>query len=201
MYPFNFKMGQTIQTNAPGVTANHSFLAHLVILAAAAVSADMDGILAAVVNDGTTQEIINGITQPPAPRNITATAGGTATDIGTIQVTVEGTNYADEVITEILPAFTLDTAGTVSGSKAFKTITKITIPPHDGLSATTSIGFGDVLGLPYRLDRNTLLVTFLNNTKESVDPTVSVDASNIESNTVDLNTALNGTQVDLHLIV
>jgi hypothetical protein len=201
MYPFNFKMGQTIQTDAPGVTANHSFLAHLIILAAAAVAADSDGILAAVADNGAEQVITEGIANPTAPRNITATAGGTATDIGAIQVTIEGTNYADEPITEILPAFTLDTAGTVSGSKAFKTITKVTIPAHDGLGATTSIGFGDVLGLPYKLGRNTLLATFLNNTKETVDPTVNVDDVNIEGNTVELNTALNGTQVDLHLIV
>jgi len=36
-------------------------------------------------------------------------------------------NEAGEAITETLPAFTVDTAGTVTGSKAFKTITSITI--------------------------------------------------------------------------
>jgi hypothetical protein len=201
MYPFNFKMGQRIQTDVPGITANHSFLAHLIILAAAAVAADADGILAAVADDGTEQVITEGMIDPAAPRNITATAGGMSTDIGAIQVTIEGTNYADEPIIEILPAFTLDTAGTVSGTQAFKTVTKVTIPAHDGLGATTSIGFGDVLGLPYKLGRNTLLAAFLNNTKETVDPIVNVDDVNIEGNTVELNTALNGTQVDLHLIV
>jgi hypothetical protein len=201
MYPFNFKKGQTLQTNAPGVIADQSFLSHLVTLSAAAVAADTDGILAAVADNGAQQEITEGFTQPPVPRNVTATAGGTATDIGAIQVTIEGTNFAGEVITETLPAFTVDTAGTVSGSKAFQTVTKVIIPAHDGLGATTSIGFGDVLGLPYNLERDTVLAAYLNNTKEGTDPTVMVDADNIESNTVELNSALNGTQVDIYLNV
>jgi hypothetical protein len=198
MHPFNVNKGQLIQSDVTGLAVDMGFIAHLVIVAAAAVAT---GILAAVADDGTEQVITEGMIDPAVPRNITATAGGTATDIGAIQVTIEGTNYADEVITEILPAFALDTAGTVSGTQAFKTVTKVTIPAHDGLGATTSIGFGDVLGLPYKLGRNTLLATFLDNTKETVDPTVNVDDVNIESNTVELNTALNGTQVDLHLIV
>lgn len=201
MYPYRFTMGQKIQTNVPGVSVDRSFLAHMIVLAAAAVAAATDGVHAAVVDNGAEQVIITGITNPAVPRNITATAGGTATDIGAIQVTIEGTNYADEVITEILPAFTLDTAGTVVGSKAFKTITSITIPAHSGLGATTAIGFGEVLGIPYKLERNTVLAAYMNNTLESVDPTVLVDADNIENNTVDLNNALAGTQVDLYLMV
>lgn len=201
MYPYNQKMGQTIQTNAPGVSCDHSFLAHIQVAATDAIAASTTGIHAAIANTGVQQVITTGITNPSVPRNITATAGGTALDIGAIQVTVNGTNYADEVITEILPAFTVDTAGTVTGSKAFKTITSITVPAHDGLGATTAIGFGEKLGLPYLLAHNTVLATYLDNVKEGTAPTVAVDAAAIENNTMDLNSALTGTVVDAYLIV
>jgi len=171
--------------------------------AANAVAADTDGIHAAVTDTGEEQEITEDITNPTAPRNITATVGGTAGDIKAIQVIVAGTNYDDEAITETLPAFTVDTAGSVVGSKAFKTVTSITIPAHDGTGATTSIGWGDKLGLPWELSRNTVLYkqTFLNNVVEATEPTVAVSASAIESNTIDLNSALNGTAVDSSFIV
>jgi hypothetical protein len=108
---------------------------------------------------------------------------------------------ADEVITETLPVFTANTAGTVEGSKAFKTITSITIPAHDGTGATTSIGFGDLLGLPYKLAHNTVDAAYVDNAKESTAPTVAVSSTAIESNTIDLNTALSGKVVDVYLKV
>ena len=173
------------------------------VAAVNAVAADTDGVHAAVTDTGEEQTITTGITNPAVTRNITATAGGTAGDIKAIQVVITGTNYDDEEITETLPAFTVNTAGTVSGSKAFKTVTEIVIPAHDGTGATTAIGWGDVLGLPWLLSRKTNLYkqTFLNNVVESTEPTVTTSASAIESNTIDLNSALNGTAVDSYFIV
>jgi hypothetical protein len=141
------------------------------------------------------------ITNPGTPRNITATVGGTAGDIKAVQVIVAGTNYNGEIITETLPVFTVDTAGTVSGSKAFATITSITIPAHDGTGATTSIGFGEALGLPYKLAHNTVLEAYLANVKEATAPTVAISATALESNTIDLYSALNGSIVDIYLLV
>jgi hypothetical protein len=201
MYPYNHKMGQIIQSSVKGVAVDWAFLAHLQIPAADAVAADADGVHAAVEDTGEEQEITAGITNPTVPRNITATAGGTAGDIKAVQVVVEGTNYADEEISEALPAFTGNTAGIVVGSKAFKTVTKVTIPAHDGTGATTSIGFGDKLGLPYKLAHNTVLAAYLNNVKEGTAPTVAVSATAVESNTIDLNSVLNGSVVDAYLMV
>ena len=141
------------------------------------------------------------ITNPTIPRNITATAGGTSGDIKAVQVTITGTNYKDEVITEVLPIFTVDTPGSVTGAKAFKTVTQISIPAHDGTGATTAIGFGDVVGLPYLLAHNTVLRAYLNNTLEGTAPTVVTSATLIESNTFDLHSALDGNAVDLYLLV
>ncbi|MGE3798393.1 MAG: hypothetical protein AB7G88_11185, partial [Thermomicrobiales bacterium] len=83
--------------------------------AAEAVAANTNGVHAAHTDDGAPEVLTTGITNPPCPRNITATAGGTAGDIKAIQVLIEGTNFLDEAISETLPAFSVDTAGTVQG--------------------------------------------------------------------------------------
>jgi hypothetical protein len=131
-----------------------------------------------------------------------AVAGGTATDIKAIQVIIAGTDFADQAITETLPAFTVDTAGTVAGTKAFKTVTSITLPAHDGVGATTAIGFGEVLGLPYKLAGNTVIQAVFGGVKEATAPTVAVSSTVLAANTVDLNTALDGAHsVDVYLMV
>lgn len=201
LFPTKPFAGQVLQTNAPGVTIDYGFLAHLVVTAANATVSSTTGIHAAVTDNGAQQVVTTVITQPSVSRCITATAGGTNTDIKAIQVIIAGTNDAGEAITETLPVFTVDTAGTVIGSKAFKTVTSITIPAHDGTGATTAIGFGEKLGIPYKLAHNTVVFAFLGGTKEATAPTVTVSATVLESNTVDLNSALNSTIVDVYFIV
>lgn len=150
---------------------------------------------AAVTDNGSEQTISSAITDPDVPRCITATAGGTAADIKAIQVTINGTDANGATITEDLPAFTENNAGTVTGSKAFATVTSIVIPAHDDTGATTSIGTGDKLGLGAHLARNTVIAAYLDGTKEGTAPTVAVSASDLSSNTVDLNSATNGDEV------
>lgn len=159
-------------------------------------AADTDAVLAAVTDTGEDQVITEGISNPDAARNVTATAGGTATDVKAVQVIVAGTNVYGEAITETLPAFTVNTAGSVTGSKAFKTITSITIPAHDGTGATTAVGVGTKLGLPVKLDRDTIVNAYLAGVRETTRPTAVVFSSSaVESNTVVLNSTLNGTAV------
>lgn len=158
------------------------------------------GILAAVTDTGVQVVISTGIMQPDVARNITATAGGTAGDIKAIQVIIAGTNREGAAITETLAAFTVDTAGTVAGVKAFKTITSITIPAHDGVGATTAIGFGDILGLSRRRRRKSLRNTYLAEVVEGTPATEVADAADLEKNTIDLNSALNSTQVKAEYI-
>ncbi len=152
-------------------------------------------VLAAVTDDGTEQTITTGFTDPPTPRVLTATSAGTAGDIGAIQVTVNGTDEFDEVLQEVMPVFTVDTATTVTGSKVFKTITSVVIPAHDGTGATTSFGLGDTLGLGVLLTRNSVLATFFNGVLESTLPTVNFNSTDIESNSILLNSALDGSAV------
>ena len=150
---------------------------------------------AAITDTGSPQTVTTGITNPDVVRNINATAGGTTADIKAIQVVVHGTNLSGDVISETLPVFTVNTAGTVSGSKAFKTVTSVVIPAHDGTSATTSFGYGSVVGLGVLLATDSVVNAYLNSVREATRPTVKLSATAIESNTASLASSLDGNAV------
>lgn len=206
-YPKNPALGQVIQSDVSDENPDMGFVAHVAWTAAEAVAADTDGILEATTDLGT--GAANVITtfdgQPPCPRNITATvddATGDDADIKAVQVIVVGTNINDEVITETLPAFTVNTAGTVTGSKAFKTVTSVTIPAGDSpYDVITTIGWGDKLGLPYARATLPCINAFLASVLEATAPTVAFSATALESNTIDLSSDLNGTVVDAYFVV
>jgi len=200
-YPYNPAAGQELQTDIPGVRADRAFVAHLDLSAEQAAAADAAGVLAAVTDTGEPQEITEGLSAPFYPRNITATAGGVADDIKAIQVVIEGEDMAGNVISETLPAFTENTAGIVAGSKAFRHVSKVTIPAHDGNGATTAIGYGNLLGLPYKLQADTVIAALHNNYREANPPTVATSTSDISGNTIELDTDLDGSAVDVFLIV
>lgn len=190
-----------LTSDAGAVTVDNVIAARITVAASDAVASSTTGVHAAVTDTGSQQVVTTAITNPAYPRNVTATAGGTAGDIKAIQVIVAGTNMNGDAITETLPAFTVDTAGTVTGTKVFKTITSITIPAHDNTGATTAIGWGNKLGLPFKLAHNTVFLAYLNNTKEGTLPTVTTSTSVLESNGMTLNSSLNGSAVDVYLLV
>lgn len=201
-YPFNPNLGQVMQTNVPGVSVDRAFLAHFQVEGAKAVAASTTAVHAAIpCSADTTVKVEDGFTAPAVPRSITATAGGTTGSIKAVKVKVYGTNYLDEPISEELDAFTEDTAGTVESDKAFKTVTKVEIPAMDGAGVTVSIGFGNKLGLPFKLVHGIVLGTYLDNVLENNAPTLTLSGTAIEDNTINLNSALNGKVVDVYLIV
>ena len=63
------------------------------------------------------------------------------------------------------------------------------------------VGWNDKLGLPYLLAHNTVQAAYLDNVKEANAPTVVTDVDELEKNTIDLHSALDGTVVDIYLIV
>jgi len=160
------------------------------------------GWVKAAVTDNGAPQVFTGtaLINPDVPRCITATAGGTGADIKAIQVVVEGTDAAGNPITESLPAFTVDTPGTVTGTKAFKTVTKVTIPAHDGTGATTAIGTSEKIGLKEARKRKTVLASYLNGVLEGTAATETFDATDVSKNTVDLNSALNSTPVAVEYV-
>lgn len=204
-FPKNPLIAQSVQTykDANGiqpVLANLVFAVLLSWTAAQAVLGTTTKVLAAVTDNGTQRVITTGLGALSCPRNITATAGGTAADVKAIQVIVVGTDIEGEEITETLPAFTVNTAGTVSGSKMFASVTSVTIPAHDGTGATTAIGEGNLLAIPYKLPYNTTLFAVRGTTREATAPTLATDATNLYGNSVSFNTALDGTTAKLYLL-
>lgn len=154
----------------------------------------------AVLASGGPQVVTTGITSPAVCRNLTATSGGTAGDIAAVQVTVTGTDIEDNVITETLPVFTVNTATTVVGSKAFKTVTSYSVPAMDGTGATVAIGTGAKLGLPVCLSRDSVDDVYFNGVRETTRPTVAFSSTVVASNTITLNSTLDGSavSVDFH---
>jgi hypothetical protein len=201
-YPFNPTLSaQTMQGERGARIINRGFIAHLALTGAEAAAASAAGVHAAVTDTGVDQTITTAITNPPYTRNITATAGGTAGDIKAVSPIITGTNEKGAVITETLPAFTVNTAGIVTGAKCFKTVTSILLPAHDDTGATTAIGFGSKIGGVHLLSRNTIISAFLANVKEGTLPTVTVDDDELEKNGFTLNSSLAGTAVDIYYII
>lgn len=196
MNPYNIDFKHKLTTNVSGVALDRSFISHFQVSAADAVALSADGILSATALTASTQAITENISNPAIPRNISIV--GNAAGI-TGDVVITGTNFADEVITETIA---LNATTTVEGNKAFKTVTQIDLPVETNAGTdTVSVGFGDKLGLPYLLEHDTVLKAYLDNAKEGTAPTVATSTTAIESNTIKLNSALDGTIVDAYLIV
>lgn len=137
-----------------------------------------------------------GLANPDVPRTVTATPGGTTANVLAVSVIIKGTSIEDAVITETLPAFTVGSGASVTGLKAFKTITSVTFPVI-GAATSATIGTSSALALNHRIMANVILMAFLGLVREATLPTVTVDVINIENNTITLASALNGSPVDV----
>ena len=142
--------------------------------------------------------------QPEIPRNITVTvtAGATADTVGT--VTITGTNYDDEEISEII---TPVAGSAVAGTKAFKTVTTVVgagwaIDAVEGTNDTIKVGTGNELGLPLMLDSATeIIMGVLGTTITATNPTVANPAT-LEGTTIDMSAGTyNGTKEALVFVV
>lgn len=173
-YKYNF--GQTISTDIPGYGVDRGFIANLSWTAAQAVAADTNG-------------IFDGIVAPD----------GTAGHVKAADIVVTGKNMAGETITESFKP-TVDTPATLTGAKAFKEITSVVVPPQDGDSVTVDVGFGELIGLPYKIAKKRVLMT-LNDGVLDTAPTLAISATVLESNTVDFNGSLDGSAMDMSIIV
>lgn len=186
-------------TDVYGVTLDEGKLGVLDLSATQAAAATTDSILkdkATSASETTTATTF--LAQPPYPRNLQITPGGTTAGVPAGNVVVTGTNINGDVITENFAFLANATAATV-GAKAFKTVTSILFPIQDEAGATYSVGFGDKIGLPLKLAYNAVLGATLNGVRETTFPTVTYSSSVYESNTVDLNSNLAGTAVKIFL--
>lgn len=126
----------------------------------------------------------------------TALTGGITKSTGNVVVT--GRSVRNEVITDTIA---LNGTVRVVGTKAFLSISNINFPARHQTGDTVAVGTTDKLGIPSTLRQNTVLAAFLNDVKEGTLPTVTTDADEVEKNFVDLNSALDGTRVDVWYMI
>jgi hypothetical protein len=165
--------------------------------AAQAIASNAAGILAAKTIGTEAAAVTTGIlAMPGCARNVTITGTGTAADVKAAAIKVTGLNiHGVEISEDITPTVNDNTI--TAGVKAFASVTKIEFPAQDGAAAAFSVGFGEKLGLPWMLTKAYVTAASLGGTKEGTLPTVVIDSDEVEKNTVDLNSALNGGAVQV----
>lgn len=187
-----------LQSDVYGSVFDEMRLGHLRITAAQGAAAAADGVHAAITASGSAvTTVTTAITKPPCPRNLVITPGGTTADVKAASITVTGTNIDDKRITEDFAFLANATAATV-GTKAFKTVTSISIPAQDGAGATFEVGFGELIGLPVMLSAKPLTFV-LDDGVIMTAPTFTIDADEIEKNVIDINDSLDGSVYDIFM--
>ena len=201
---YNPFIGQHLLTHAEGITADRAYIAHYVIPVGKAVAAGAANVLALTVLDADDPTVFRSgygtpIAQPPTPRVLSVVSNDA--DVTSVAVKIEGTDAAGVAISEDITVTGLTPA---LGTKAFATITKITLPAFAGAVAEAiSVGLADAFGLPYRLPYNTVIKMFNGGADATVvSATSSFDATNLSENYIDPSAALDPTkQVDVYLII
>jgi len=197
MNPFNPNMGQTIKTNAGSHVVDRGFIALYHIDGADAPTAAAAYILAATtLADGvTTTKNAAALAKQPECARVLSITGNAATAIG--NVVFSGKDLGGASITETIVS---TGAATVVGTKAFAYIDSVVLPARGAPGDTISIGTADKFGIPYKLTRNTVLAIYNNNTATTV-AAIGTSTSELCKNFIDPAQALNGSDVDVYLIV
>lgn len=159
-----------------------------------AILADVDYVLNDTNPTSTTATttVSSFLNQPDVCRALSITPGGTTADVPAGDITINGTNYWNDSISE---AFTLAANQTTiaHGTKAFCSVTSIVFPAQDGADATYDVGVNDVLGLKRCMDNTgALIYTAFDGVYESTRATITSHATTIELNTIDINGTLDG---------
>jgi hypothetical protein len=132
--------------------------------------------------------------QPDFARNLTVIADGTVSnDLNACVVTVSGLNINGHAITETF-SFSLHTLATVTGNKAFKTVSSISWPAScegGGFSVKWWLGSGVKMGLKRCMANAGDVIKDLLDGASATVGTYAVSASAVESNTNTLNTTPN----------
>ena len=158
--------------------------------------------IASTVGDttGVDTAITTGITDPDFARALVVCPTLNTADVAAGDVTIAGTNYLNESITDTITFIENDIDCRV-GTKAFKTITSVTFPAEDSpYGASWSVGTTDVLGLDKCMGGDHYMFGTFNDVYEGTRATVTYDVDDVESNTIDLNSALDGSDVELYFI-
>lgn len=165
------------------------------------VSAASDNAVHSGITSSTSsQSVTTGFTNPDVPRAIRLAFGGTTGDIAAGVIEVHGTNVEGKSISEEFTVAANQTAD-VDGTKAFKTVTQVDVPPQDGTGATITVGYTNALGVNHRLYNSNTTVKVYSSTNVASRipptlqnaPTVTANESEIEKNLVTPATTPDGT--------
>lgn len=153
-------------------------------------------------SSGGATTVTTAFTNPDFPRTIGITPGGTTTDVKAGAYVITGTDVYGATISDTI-TFADNASTQLLTTKAFKTVTQVVIPVQDGNAATFSLDSGAKLGL-YDPIQHIILskAAALGGTIESTLPTLTAStapgtAATVSTSTASLNSALNGTQVDV----
>jgi len=197
MYPYNHKMGQKIQTSAPGVVCDRGFIAHYHIDDSDNEVAATDSIIAAVTlgTGVTVTKQAAALDGEPKCAMVLTITGNQATAVGDVVIT--GKDIAGAPITETIVS---TGAATVTGTKAFAFIDSIVFPARGAAGDTIAVGMSDKFGLPYLLPYNTVLAIYNNKVATTV-AAGSFSTTELCKNFLDPTAALGGSDIDVYLIV
>lgn len=176
-----------------GILVDEMRVAHIGLSAAQTVASDPDGLIDAKALTAAAQTITTFENDMPYARNITVVASAATTSV----VTIYGTNLADDPISE---SITMDGASAKAGAKAFKTVTSIVLPIAEGVE-TVDVGWGEKLGLPYMMATKPLAFALDDGAIETTAPVVTVDSDELEKNVIDLHTDMDGSVIDIFLVI
>jgi len=147
--------------------------------------------------------ISTGLTAPDVPRNLSLLPGGTTDDVAGCTVVVSGTDFYGAAITENF-VVAASAATATAGAKAFKSVSSIYFPANceaGGFAASWKLGVGEKLGLKRCLaSAGHVVFATLNGVYEGTRPTVAANATAISGNTIDLNSSLDGNDVEAFFV-
>ena len=132
--------------------------------------------------------------------NVTVTVTQDTEDDTEGTLDIVGTDIDDQVLLETLTPLI---GSTIQGTRAFKTVTSVTGVDwvNGGTEDTIEVGFGELIGLPDYMVHDRVLFASFNNVREGTHPTVTSSTTVLALNTVDLNTALDGSVVVIYYLV
>jgi len=193
-YPFNKNLARYAKTDVSGVLTDLKSVVHRLVGSPAVP--DVDFLVVSTNMKVGTYTLAQTVLAVARNVTITVVKADAFDTPGTVLVTGTGINGASLTET-IIPA-----DGLAVGLKAFKTIVSIVGDGWviGGGTDQISFGFGDVLGLPDKLAQNTVLFAAFNAVREAVAPTVTFSSTVLALNTVDLNSASNGSTVEVWYI-
>ena len=193
--PYNPGLGQTVRGSGRQVpSVDASFWAHLTVAPDAATATYVHA--AITLPAAGTTVVTTGITNPDVPRNLSI-VGNEADIVG--NVVIVGTDLNNDALTETIA---LNGVTSVKGTKAFKTVTSITVPARQDADEAVSVGVSDKVGLHHKLPYDTGWKVFVDAVEESPTPPITASETVLASNVVDLDGLPDGSAIiDVYYVV